>query len=72
MLWNAVMEPVWRQRCEPQHGKENRAESEENVKVAERIPWYVTNRHNVLSAYNSRLARFYILTIHRMSRDRKS
>ena len=38
-----------------------------DLRLGNRIQWYVANRHNVLLVYDSRLTTFDITTIHRMS-----
>ena len=65
------MEPIWRKLCKIQHGKDNWGEVANNVKLGERIQWYMANKHSVLLAYDSRLANFEIITIHRMNRTQQ-
>ena len=71
ILWPSVIVPLWNKRCKIQHGRDNRAEEANNLRVGDYIQWYVANRHNVLLAYDSKLATFDITTIHRISRDQQ-
>ena len=65
------MVPLRKKWCEIQHGKNNLAKEANTLRLGGHIQWYVANRHNILSVYNSRLTIFDITTIHRMSRDQQ-
>ena len=58
IMWLTVMVPLWNKRCEIQHGKDNRAEESDNLRLGNHTQWYVANIHNMLSVYDSRLETF--------------
>ena len=65
------MVPLWKARCKIQHDKDNQIEAAYYVGLGDNIKWYVASKHNILSAYDSRLANLDITTIHRMSRNQQ-
>jgi hypothetical protein len=68
MIWSEVFDPLWSTRNDVLFRSRNKFDEAENEQLGERILWYTTHKHEVLSAYDSFLAEFDVSTIHRMSR----
>ena len=68
MVWSEVVDALWSTRNDILFRSQNKFDAVENEQLGERILWYTTHKHEVLSAHDSFLADFDISTIHRMPR----
>ena len=65
------MEPLWAIRNDNLRLQKNHFDSIEEEIMAERLIWYVRNKHNKLSSQYRFLAQFDVTTKYRMSRAQK-
>ena len=71
LVWTEVVNPLWETRNELMHRNENRHREAEEVMLTEKIRWYVSHRHEVLSYRDGFLADVDMSSLHRMRRDTK-
>ena len=71
LVWFDVAAPLWRTRNDIMHKNDNKHREQENATPTEKITWYVTHRHELLSHQDEFLAAVDVSTLHRLRRDTK-
>ena len=70
MMWMDVVEHFWTVRNDILHHQKKFDEIEEE-RMAQRILWYVKNKHNIMSVHDQFLARFDETQVNSMKRAQK-
>ena len=68
IIWEDIFWTFWDNRNEIQQGEKSKFAEVEDSKMAERLKWYLANRHNLLSYYDRHLAQYSVEKIGLMSR----
>ena len=71
LLWSSIAMPMWKMRCEVQHGRNSGAWAQVMEKLGERMNWYMANRHELLAYHDRRLAKYSMVDIHRLNRRQR-
>ena len=71
LVWDGIVLPLWHQRNDIMHQKENKNREKEDSSLAEKIQWYVAHRHEVMSLHDTFLAEIDVSTLHRLRTDTK-
>ena len=71
LIWAKWVEPIWKTRNDILHGGKINANTEENEWLAEQILWYMNHKEEVLTHHDQFLARFDMMTVHKLQRKTK-
>ena len=64
--------PMWKMRCEVQHGKNSGARAQVMEKLGERMNWYMAHKHELLTYHDRRLAKHSMGEIHQLNRRQRA
>ena len=70
-VWDTIMDPLWKERNEIKHNKDNEYDAVDDERLSARIIWYVEHRHELVNYQDQFLAEIDLSRLSRMRRETK-
>ena len=71
MIWDTITDPLWQERNDIKHQKDNVYDAADDEMLTARIVWYVEHRHELMDHHNQFLAEIDLTRLNRMRRETK-
>ena len=71
LVWDTIMDPLWQERNEIKHSKDNKYNAVDDERLSARIVWYVDHRHELLQHHDQFLAEIDLTRLSGMRRETK-
>ena len=65
------MDPLWQERNDIKHRKDNAYDAADDERLTVRIVWYVEHRHELMDHHDQFLAEIDLTRLNRMRRETK-
>ena len=71
LVWDTIMDPLWQERNEIKHNKDNEYDAADDERLSARIVWYVEHRHELVNYQDQFLAEIDLSRLSGMRRETK-
>ena len=71
LVWDTIMDPLWQERNEIKHNKDNEYNAADDERLSVRIVWYVDHRQELMNYHDQFLVGIDLSRLSRMRQETK-